>query len=172
MKESSWLRVKFFCCARTTACSVFTQPGSLADILRCGSDVRFTPKSGHWAKCQRPLWLKGPSGPFRGYQARLWDRRQVFGEDGRDAFIFSSIHLLTTSARLSRFSRAPVFSVRIQHSRAARVSGPSAAIGPVPLVWQAASVSAQAANSARRATERRTLKTTDFISSFQTLNFG
>ena len=23
--------------------------GSLADILRCGSDVRFTPESGHWA---------------------------------------------------------------------------------------------------------------------------
>jgi hypothetical protein len=37
------------------------------------------------------------------------------------AFIFSSMHLLTRSARLSRLSRALLFSVRIQHSRAARV---------------------------------------------------
>jgi hypothetical protein len=35
-------------------------------------------------------------------------------------FIFSSMHLLTTSARLSRSSRLLPFSVRIQHSRAAR----------------------------------------------------
>src|ERR1700681_590864 len=37
MKESPLLRVRFFCCARTTACSVFTQPGSKGEILTVSS---------------------------------------------------------------------------------------------------------------------------------------
>ena len=46
---------------------------------------------------------------------------QVLGGGATVVFIFSSMHLFTRSARLSRFSRALLFSVRIQHSRAARV---------------------------------------------------
>jgi len=57
----------------------------------------------------------------RGCQRAPGSGTQVLGGAVPVAFIFSSMHLLTRSARLSRFSRAPLFSVRIQHSRAARV---------------------------------------------------
>ena len=57
---------------------------------------------------------------------------QVRGDGAPAAFIFSSMHLLTSSARLSRFSCALPFSVRIQHSRAARecVIGSEFVTGP------------------------------------------
>ena len=105
-------------------------------------------------------------------------RPQVRGEGAPAAFIFSSMHLLTSSARLSRFSCALLFSVRIQHSRAARewvigsefatgrclmsaallrsglievtALGASSAVGPLPSVSQPASVSAQAVNRTKR----------------------
>ena len=48
------------------------------------------------------------------------ERAQVFGAVEVAALSLSSMHLLTRSARLSRFSRTPAFSVFIQHSRAAR----------------------------------------------------
>ena len=57
----------------------------------------------------------------RGCQRAPGIRTQVLGGTVPVVFIFSSMHLLTRSARLSRFSRALLFSVRIQHSRAARV---------------------------------------------------
>src|SRR5258707_6740406 len=64
--------------------------------------------------------LTGAPAGARGY-GRDEDNRQVFGGGASAAFIFSSMHLLTTSARLSRSSWALPFSVFIQHSRAARV---------------------------------------------------
>src|SRR5262245_66621003 len=63
----------------------------------------------------------------RGCQRAPGSGTQVLGGAVPVAFIFSSMHLLTRFGRLSRFSRAPLFSVRIQPSRAA----------PLPLIFSA-----------------------------------
>jgi hypothetical protein len=79
------------------------------------------------------------------------------------------MHLFTRSARLSRFSRALVFSVRIQHSRAARecVIGPEFATGVcvrgVTALVQPVSGSVQANNKRTSVPMRRR--------SFTTVNF-
>ena len=121
--------------------------------------------------------LAGAQPGARGCLAAFW-RSQVRGESTPAAFSFSSIHLLTSSARLSRFSCALAFSVRIQHSRAARecvigsefatgALGTSLAVGPVASVSQPASASAQAINSTTRAAKRlRNFTTTDCIACF------
>ena len=122
--------------------------------------------------------LTGARPGARGCRKAL--KSQVRGEGAPAAFIFSSMHLLTISARLSRFSCALPFSVRIQHSRAARecvigsefVTGPacirgaspsglagatavvaSPLVGPVESVSQPASPSAQAVSKTTRAVE-------------------
>src|SRR5262249_44639989 len=132
------------------------------------------------------------AGRRKGMPAGLRKRPQVLGEGVAAAFIFSSMHLLTRSARLSRFSWALPFSVRIQHSRAARVrvigvasltasggregwtvsgaasgSTETVAVGPVPLVWQAASARTQAERNATRVAKDRTLQITSFICAFR-----
>src|SRR5512143_807952 len=68
------------------------------------------------------------AGRRKGIRART---RQVFGAVPPAALSFSSMHLFTRSARLSRSSWALAFSVRIQHSRAARarVIGSGSAAG-------------------------------------------
>src|SRR5262249_3827980 len=99
------------------------------------------------------------------------------------------MHLFTSSARLSRFSCALPFSVRIQHSRAARECvigwggsayglaevtdlGASAAGGLVASVSQAGSASAQAVNRTTRAAKRlRNFTITDCISRFPKIGF-
>jgi len=65
-------------------------------------------------------------------------------------FIFSAMHLSTTSTRLSRFMSAWPFSVDIQHISAALVwviggsgAGFAAAVGPEPVVSQPPSVAAR-----------------------------
>src|SRR5262245_1279433 len=98
------------------------------------------------------------------------------------------MHLSTRSARLSRFSCALPFSVRIQHSRAARewvicpefatgvcvrgvsavtALGASPALGPIALFTQPVSASVQASNK-RTCAEmgRRGFTTADFIQCF------
>src|SRR6476660_9233415 len=68
----------------------------------------------------------GRAGPRKG----RYVSRQVFGAAAPAALSLSSMHLFTTSARLSRSWWGLAFSVRIQHSRAARarvIGSPSSA---------------------------------------------
>ena len=68
--------------------------GSLADILRCGSDVRFTPENGHVqcnsvlsAKCQKRTlpelfddFVSASKEPLWHFEAKRFSRLKIYGE--------------------------------------------------------------------------------------------